>query len=151
MVVIINGEIIQDSDPRAKAHRRAAAAPAARAMPNPWARNSPQMQAQRASSTTGGAPPPPPAIVYDETYIPEALRAIDAALGLQGKAVPVPGMDGKRIPIIYLGIIAVGALAFGRQVGAVLLVLIGMYWHSCAMAPDAGPRAMPRGAAPPGR
>jgi hypothetical protein len=150
MVVIINGEIIQDSDPRAKARRRAAAAPAtpAAALPNPWARGSPQRQREQRAP---GAPPPPPAVVYDETYIPEALRAIDTALGLQGKAVPVPGMGGKRMPLIYVAVIAVAGLAFGRQIGAGLLVVIGMYWHSCAMAPDAGARAMPRATAPPGR
>ena len=171
MVLILNGEILQDSDPRAKAHRAAAAggagasssassAPSASSssMPNPWARGSPQQQRQRqlraGGSNNGGSAPPPqprPPALRDDSYVPEPLRYIDETLGLKGKSIPVPGMNGKRMPLIFVAIIAVAALAFGRQVGGVLLVAIGIYWHQNACAQEgADTRAMPLAARPGG-
>jgi hypothetical protein len=93
--VVINGEVMDDTDPRAVARHRAAASAAARPPP-------PSSAPPTAASAATGAPPPSPG----------PLDLLAAQLGIAGKVwvtprVPVLGWVPVPIPLVWLAALGI--------------------------------------------
>ena len=126
MVLIIDGEIVQDNDPRAVARRKPAA-------PTPTApTHAPPMR--RAPPGGGGGPPPGGANA-------SPLDALANAIGVQGQVVEIPAVasiPGRAVPTIHLILLGAATLFFGWRVlavAAVLHVISGLSGGAGAGAP----------------
>ena len=127
MVLIIDGEIVQDNDPRAVARRKPAA-------PTPTApTHAPPMR--RAPPGGGGGPPPGGANA-------SPLDALANAIGVHGQMVEIPAVasiPGRAVPTIHLILLGAATLFFGWRVLAVAAVL-----HVISGLSGAGAGAAPR-------
>jgi hypothetical protein len=127
MVLIINGEIIPDSDPRAVAVRRKSSSGANAASPGTARQTGVQTlhsaPSNDPSAGRGGAPPPPN---YDEDG---PLAPVAQLLNLQGKKLtipPIPQINYQgtlSIPMINLLASAGAGALLGWRIGLALLVL----------------------------
>ena len=132
MVLIIDGEIVQDNDPRAIARRQPKAAP-------------------RSSNSSGMGRVPPGGGPQGPRGGPPGgaggpLDALATTLGIQGQSVEIPAfsrLPARQVPLIALLLLAVATLFFGWQIlalAAVLHVFSGLSEQAAAPA-GAGQRA----------
>ena len=132
MVLIIDGEIVQDNDPRAVARRKPAA-------PTPTApTHAPPMR--RAPPGGGGGPPPGGANA-------SPLDALANAIGVQGQVVEIPAVasiPGRAVPTIHLILLGAATLFFGWRVLAVAAVLHVISGLSGGAGAGAAPAPRPR-------
>ena len=112
MVLIIDGEIVADNDPRAVARRKGGGSQ----------QSAGPQQPQRANA--GGAPPntfraagaaPPGAA---GTGSP--LDALAAAIGIEGQVVTIPRLHARiperQVPMVAAGLLGVATLFFGWRI-----------------------------------
>ena len=132
MVLIIDGEIVADSDPRAVARRN----------PKPQATAAPRGANIQSVGGGGGGPQQRPAGAGGSP-----LDALASAIGIQGQTIEVPGIAGRiparQVPAIFLLLLAAATLFFGWQclaVAALLHVVSGLS-EQPAVGPGGRPRA----------
>ena len=132
MVLIIDGEIVQDNDPRAVARRKPAApTPTAPTHAPPMRRAPP---GQPGGGGGGGANASP-------------LDALANAIGVQGQVVEIPAVasiPGRAVPTIHLILLGAATLFFGWRVLAVAAVLHVISGLSGGAGAGAGAAAAPR-------
>lgn len=142
MVLILNGEVLQDNDPRAVAARAAQksgsstggsasrAAPAAAAGPSSASRTPLQPQQQQGFRHA----------------LSGVLDPVEKALGIQGRTIRCPGflsVPATEIPLIFIILVGVLALFFGWPV---LLLALGA--HFVLNSPPTGGAVPPPAAGP---
>lgn len=113
MVLIIDGEIVADDDPRAKAARAKRAAPSQpQATPNRPTGANIRTQAQGATQAGGG--------------LPALLEPLETALGVQNQRVTVPAiwkLPARDVPMIGVILLGAASLFLGWRVLAIAAVL----------------------------
>ena len=138
MVLILDGEIVQDNDPRAIARRKGSAAAPQRASVASAPRPAPG--GSGAGSGAGGGPGGAGG---------SPLDALAAGLGLEGQVITIPRLHARiperHVPVVVAGLVGVATLFFGWRVLAVAAALHVLSGFS-ETAP-AGPGAPGRGAA----
>ena len=136
MVLIIDGEVVADNDPRAIAKRRGASTSSqpSQSSASQQAGRGPRIQTTGGSGGSaggGGAPPGSP------------LDALASALGVQGQVVKVPALHQRiperEVPVVIAGILGVLTLLAGWRILAAAAVL-----HCVAGFSETAPQA-PRG------
>eukprot|EP00873_Tetraselmis_striata_P020674 jgi/Tetstr1/440938/TSEL_029207.t1 len=123
MVRIVNGEVLQDDDPRLRQHQ--------------------QQQQSGVTQAPGGAPPPVARNMFDWSAPPLALATDPAGSAFLG--LPDVVVYGLCIKAMHYCALAVACLALGWRGffgGGLLLVLM---YHSQANAPPPPPPAGPPG------
>jgi hypothetical protein len=147
MVLILNGEVLQDNDPRAIAARNSKAKPGAA----PSARGPP---AREVDSNA------PAAAQQQQPGFPglSMLDGLARAIGVHGKTVRVPavlGVPGQDLPVIVFVLLGVATFFFGWMllaVAALAYVALGSQGPANAAAPApaaGGPPASKAGGGPP--
>jgi len=139
MVLIIDGEIVADNDPRAIAMRNRKQG--STSAPSPAAR------VQQTSSPSGPRAPGPAIDAANAAGNP--LDAIAGFLGIQGQSFTIPGVwriAPREVPLVAVVILALLTLFFGWQVLAVAVVLhvVSGLPQTAAPAAGAGPTQGPR-------
>ena len=131
MVLIIDGEIVQDNDPRAVARRKPAAPTPTAPTHAPPMRRAPPGQP---GGGGGGANASP-------------LDALANAIGVQGQIVEIPAVasiPGRSVPMIHLILLGGATLFFGWRVLAVAAVLHVISGLSGGAGAGAGAAPRPR-------
>jgi|TARA_B100000524_G_scaffold159427_1_gene80962 hypothetical protein len=135
MVLIINGEIVADNDPRAMARRQR---PAASASPRAAAAARAPQGAPSASS--GALAPGSP------------LEALATQLGVQGQSVEIPAvwrLPAREVPMIGVILLGLITLFLGWKVLALVLMLhVFSGLSEAGIGAPAAPRARPAGGPP---
>ena len=111
MPLIIDGEIVPDSDPRAVARRAGAQKPAQKPAPS------------NSGSAPGSSTPPPRS---QPTNGPSPLDAIASAIGVQGQTIEIPAIwrvPSRQVPMIVAILLGGATLLFGWRVPAVAALL----------------------------
>ena len=117
MVKIINGEIVQDDDPRLRNRTNAS-----RPTQIPQTPNNPSYA--QSSPSSGGA-----------TAANNPLEAVATALGINDKYIIIPpiqalGFSESKIPLLYMILLCLMFLIFGVRSLIFAVVVFGMYKHS---------------------
>ena len=139
MVLIIDGEIVADNDPRAVAKRRSggsSSSPSSAAPAGGPRRGGPNLQGlppagQQAPAPGGGAAGSP-------------LDALANALGIQGQILTIPRLHARiperEVPMVIAGLFGVATLIMGWRVLAAAAIL-----HCVAGISETAPPAAPGG------
>ena len=131
MVLIIDGEIVADNDPRAIARRKPAAAPA------PAPGRGPNIR----QTGDAGAPRPRPGGGGGANGSP--LDALAAAIGIEGQVLTIPRLHARipprDVPMVVAGLMGVATLFFGWRVLAAAAALHVLSGFSETAAPAARP------------
>ena len=142
MVLIVDGEILQDNDPRAVAARQRRAGGASSA-PFFGGRGG-----------VGGPPPPRGAPPNAGAMGPGPLDQLAAAIGVHGQSLTIPAVwriPAREVPLIWLLLLGVATMFVGWRViaaAAVLHVVSGMSEAGGGAPPGGGPaQGRPEGAA----
>ena len=141
MVLIIDGEIVADNDPRAVARRKGQqASPGTQAPPRPGASGGglpPNSAARQAPGGAAGATGSP-------------LDTLAAAIGIEGQVVTIPRLHARiperQVPMVAAGLLGVATLFFGWRVLALAAAL-----HVISGLSETAPAAAPAGGAAGGR
>ena len=132
MVLIIDGEIVQDNDPRAVARRKPAApTPTAPTHAPPMRRAPPGQPGGGGGGGGGGGANASP------------LDALANAIGVHGQMVEIPAVasiPGRAVPTIHLILLGAATLFFGWRVLAVAAVLHVISGLSGGAGAGAAPR-----------
>lgn len=139
MVVIINGEVVPDNDPRARAYQTRRAAPSRASSAQP-------QQPAHGARNQRGPPNPRPATQHQSEG--GVLHSIATTLGIQGRSITVPevlGIPSSQVQYIHLLLTALLTFFFGWRV---LIVAAGIYWYQnrdAQPAQSGSAGAQPRG------
>ncbi|KAL1508447.1 hypothetical protein AB1Y20_004550 [Prymnesium parvum] len=131
MVLIIDGEIVPDNDPRAVAKRAGSAGPRS-------SQSGPAPSTASSRSGVGGGAPPPPAAANGAAASP--IDAIAAAIGVQGQSVRVPAIasvPSREVPMIHIILLGAATLFFGWRVLA--FAAVAHVAHGLSQAGGAAP------------
>ncbi len=125
MVLIIDGEIVADNDPRAIAKRKGVQPPQPPLPPPASTNTGVRGSAGRGVGTNEGSP----------------LDVVAGALGIQGMTLTIPRLHARvpsrDVPMIIAGILGVATLFFGWRV---LALAAGLHVVSSISETSPGPR-----------
>mmetsp|Transcript_13365 Transcript_13365/g.40517 ORF Transcript_13365/g.40517 Transcript_13365/m.40517 type:complete len:136 (-) Transcript_13365:1235-1642(-) len=128
MVLIVDGEILQDNDPRAIAARQRRGGPSA---PSP---------ARGAAARPASRSPPPPAAGAPASPLDQLAELI----GIRGQSLTIPAIwriPSREVPLIWLVLLGVGTMFGGWRLlaaAALLHVFSGLSDNSGAPALGGG-------------